>query len=187
MKTIIAVLALLVASCCAAPAPMEKSVDAHEPMLTLPQKGEAPMSEEKGEFWIPFWDFFSNMWSTEKAMPTANNEVRMAKPVNEIKKEPMRAEFDDSDEFLEEVNKFHFGESAESRELVDVDSKEARHANYKTPEHVKDAIVYNKVMPHRGDFDDYGEYLQETSRHMMEPMKAAPKAKSTWGSWFKMW
>ena len=48
-------------------------------------------------------------------------------------KRPERAEFDNSDEFLEELNHFHFGSSEEARELVEVDSEEVRHANYKTP------------------------------------------------------
>ena len=50
-----------------------------------------------------------------------------------VLKRPERAEFDNSDEFLEELNHFHFGSSEEARELVEVDSEEVRHANYKTP------------------------------------------------------
>jgi len=166
---------------------------APEQMIVMPEKGEAPMREDQqwtkgkenpeetqGVFWVPFWDFFSGMFSRKEELPKPNNEVRMAKPVHAIKK-PQRAEFDSSDEFLEELNTFHFGES-ESHELVDVDSHEARHANYKMPEHVRDAVLYNKVLPRRADFSDYGEFLEETNRHLMAP--AQPKAKKTWfGYW----
>lgn len=202
MKTIFAVLALLVASCCAVPAPM-KSLDAPEQTVMMPEKGEAPIEEShkwtkgeekmveetSGEFWIPFWDFFSNVFSKKEELPTPNNEVRMAKPVPMLKK-PQRADFDNSDEFLEELNTFHFGESSESRELVQVESQEVRHANHKAPEHVRDAIIYNKVMPKREDYDDYGDFLEETNRHMMGTVvhkKAEPKVKSTWSSWFGKW
>jgi len=194
MKTIIAVLALLVASCCAVPAPMKT--------VNMVMKGEAPMEENhrwtkdenvemapqesEGEFWVPFWDFFSNMFSQTEELPEANNEVRMASPERELKR-PERAEFDNSDEFLEELNHFHFGSSEEARELVEVDSEEVRHANYKTPEHVRDAILYNKVMPKRGDFEDYGDFLEETHRHLMGPVQKKAEPKSTWNSWFGGW
>jgi len=162
-------------------------------MVVMPEKGEAPMREDhkltkgnespqeaQGVFWVPFWDFFSGMFSKKEELPKPNNEVRMARPVDAIKK-PQRAEFDSSGEFLEELNDYLFGES-QSNELVDVESNEARHANYKAPEHVRDAILYNKVLPRRADFSDYGEFLEETNRHLMAP--AQPKAKKTW---FGMW
>jgi len=191
MKTVIAVLALLVASCCAVPAPVKQSA----PILL--QKGEAPVEEyvemapeePTGVFWVPFWDFFSNMFSKKEELPEPNNEVRMARPAR-LHKKPERAEFDNSDEFLDELNHFHFGSSEETRDLVEVDSEEVRHANYKAPEHVRDAILYNHVMPKRADFEDYGEFLEETHRHLMTPhvhKKAEPKVKSTWNSWFGKW
>ena len=58
-------------------------------------------------------------------------------------------------------------------------------------EHVKDAILYNKVMPKREDFSDYGDFLEATNRHMMgSPVmhkKSHSKVKSTWNSWFGKW
>jgi len=206
MKTIFAILALLVASCYAAPAkegnaPVLLDKPAESPMV-LPVKGEAPikpvelvkgdenaLEEEKGEFWIPFWDFFSGLFTTKREeLPKSNNEMRMAK-ADPINKRPNRADFDDSGEFLEAENIYHFGESEETQELVQVDSEEVRYANYKAPEHVKDAILYGKVMPKQSDFSDYGDFLEASSRHLMEPVvavksKAQPKIKKTWNTWF---
>lgn len=205
MKIIFAVLALLVASSFAAP--VEKTLGpankAQAPVLILPEKGEAPIKEEEqwskgeentkpsaesGELWIPFWDFFSNLFSKKALLPTPNNEVKMAKPAQ---KKPVRGDFDTSDEFLEELNVYHFGESEESRDLVEVDSNEVRHANYKAPEHVRDAILYNKVMPKKEDYDDYGDFLEATNRNLMGPTvvhkKKKPAMKSTWTGWFNKW
>jgi len=104
---------------------------------------------------------------------------------------PNRANFDDSGEFLEAENVYHFGESEEVQELVNVDSDEIRRSPHKAPEHVKDAILYGKVLPRQEDFSDYGDFLEATNRHMMgSPVvhkKPQPKVKSTWNSWFGKW
>jgi len=196
MKTLFAIFALFVVSCYAAPAPADKT----EAVLIVPQKGEAPIKEEplpikgdnaenavteeetSGEFWIPFWDEISGWFSKKEELPTSNNEVKMAKPVP---KKPMRADFDDSHEFLEELNVYHFGPE-ESQELVAAaNHEESRNALHKTPGHVKDALVYNKVnMPRADDYEDYGEYLSKTSHRLMAPEVQATKPKSTWYSWF---
>ena len=46
---------------------------------------------------------------------------------------PNRANFDDSGEFLEAENVYHFGESEEVQELVNVDSDEIRRSPHKAP------------------------------------------------------
>lgn len=197
MKTTFAVLALLVACCYAAPA--EKSFKKADQEMITPIKGEAPMEEaqmwtkdeqnsvEESEVWIPFWNLFSS-WFTKEESPKTNELIMSAKP--EPKQKPVREHFDDSGEFLEEMNVYHFGESEEEQQLVSVDSDEIRRSPHKAPEHVKDAILYNKVMPKRDDFSDYGEFLEATNRHMMgSPVmhKAQPKVKSTWNSWYSKW
>merc|ERR1712002_122721 len=206
MKTLFAIFALFLVSCYAAPAPADKSINrvdkTPEPVIILPEKGEAPIKEEppigkgeenahnavkedetEGEFWIPFWDTFSGWFSKKEELPSSNNEVKMAKPAPVLKK-PQRADFDDSHEFLEELNTYHFGPE-ESRELVNVEDQEARYAVRRTPEHVKDAELYGKVMPRKEDYDDYGEYLSKSSDHIMAPEVQKTKPKSTWYSWFK--
>jgi len=190
---------VMVACAYAAPALEGKALKkADQGMMTL-VKGDAPMEEakpikgeqntveESGKLWIPFWDFFSSLWKEEPKPET--NEIESAKP--EPRNRPDRADFDDSGEFLEAENVYHFGESEETQELVNVDSDEIRRSPYKAPEHVKDAILYNKILPKKEDFSDYGEYLEATNRHMMgSPVvhkQAQPKVKSSWNSWFGKW
>jgi len=200
MKTTFVVLAIMVACTYAAPAPGEKVLQKAEQDMITSVKGEAPMEEpkvitkgeqntieESGEVWIPFWDFFSSFFKDEPKPET--NVIKSTKP--EPRPRPNRANFDDSGEFLEAENVYHFGESEEVQELVNVDSDEIRRSPHKAPEHVKDAILYGKVLPRQEDFSDYGDFLEATNRHMMgSPVvhkKPQPKVKSTWNSWFGKW
>lgn len=185
MKTIFAVLALLVACSYAAPAPGNLiKGDAHmeEPMELT--KGEQN-TVETGEMWIPFWGYISSWFKSEPKPVEETNEI---KP--EPRQRPNREDFEDSGEFLEAENTFHFGESEEEQQLVHVDSEEVRRSPFKKPAHVKDALLYGKVLPKEEDFSDYGDFLEATNRHLMGPKvvkKAAPKVKSTWNTWFSKW
>jgi len=187
---IFAVLALFVACCYAAPAnkenlaPMKGEAPLEE--LTTVTKGEQNTVEEEttGEVWIPFWSYISSWFNKEEA--PKHNEIKSAKA--ETPKKPTREHFDDSGEFLEELNTYHFGESEEELKLVHVDSEEIRRSPHKPAEHVKDAILYNKVLPKRGDFSDYGDFLEASNRHIMgSPVSEKndqAKVKSTWNTWF---
>lgn len=191
MKAIFAILALLVATSYAAPAKI----------LEIPTKGESPLKHDvlkgdaavqvKGELWIPFWGFFSNMF-TKKQIPVHNDEMKLAKAVNEPPKReaPKEADFDTSAELLEAQSVHFFGVSSEETELPKVDSDEVRLGNYRAPEHVRDALLYGKVMPKRADFSDYGDFLEETNKHLMMPVVhkvVEEPAKSSWSSWFSWW
>jgi len=167
-------------------------------------------------FWDFFSSFFSKKETPKTEMTLgATNEINEVKPSPcecetckrcercrrgdrcercngcnrpEPRKIPVRDHYEDSGEFLQELNTFHFGESEEEQQLVDVDSDEIRRSPHKAPEHVKDAILYNKVLPKREDFSDYGDFLEATNNHLMgSPVmakKAEPKVKSSWNSWF---
>jgi len=209
MKTTFAVLAVLVVCSYAAPAPAEKALKKADQEMITPIKGDAPMEkqhmvtkgeqneveEATGEVWIPFWDFFSSFFS-KKETPKTETTLKATNEINEVKPEPrkipVRDHYEDSGEFLQELNTYHFGESEEEQQLVEVDSDEVRRSPHKAPEHVKDAILYNKVLPKRDDFSDYGDFLEATNNHLMgSPVitkKAEPKVKSSWNSWFgKRW
>jgi len=184
MKTIFAIFALLAVTCFAAPALEKSKALKYDQPLT---KGEAHMQnavEPESKFWIPFWDYVSGWFSQKQELPTSNNEAKMAKAVEptflpNIK----RHEFDDSHEYLEEVNNHLFGEEEETQELKEVHSEEARLMNYKTPEHVRDAVIHNKVsMPKRANFEDYGDFLEETSHRLLGRAEKA-KPKSLWDFW----
>merc|ERR1711931_162576 len=147
-------------------APMEK-----QHMVTKGEQNE--VEEATGEVWIPFWDFFSSFFS-KKETPKSETTLKATNEINEVKPEPrkipVRDHHEDSGEFLQELNTYHFGESEEEQE------------------HVKVAILYNKVLPKRDDFSDYGDFLEATNNHLMgSPVitkKAEPKVKSSWNSWF---
>merc|ERR1712243_316874 len=94
-----------------------------------------------------------------------------------------KEDFYDSHEFLEEMNNHLFTETEESQELKEVHSEEARFMRHKTPEHVRDAVIHNKVnMPQRDNFEDYGDFLEETSHHFLGRAEKA-KPKSLWDFW----
>jgi len=183
MKTVFAIFALLAVTCYAAPALEKSKTLKYEQPLT---KGEAHMQsavQPESKFWIPFWDYVSGWFSQKQELPTSNNEVKMAKAVEptylpNLKKE----DFEDSHEFLEEMNNQLF-EVEESQELKSVHSEEARFIHHKTPEHVRDAVIHNKVnMPQKHNFEDYGDFLEETSHHLLGRAEKA-KPKSLWDFW----
>jgi len=187
MKTVFAIFALLAVTCYAAPALEKSKTLKYDQPLT---KGEAHMHnavEPESKFWIPFWDYVSGWFSQKQELPTSNNEVKMAKAVDptypptylpNLNKE----DFADSHEFLEEMSNQLF-DTEESRELKEVHSEEARFMHYKTPEHVRDAVIHDKVdMPKRADYDDYGDFLEKTSHSLLGRAEKA-KPKSLWDFW----
>jgi len=166
-------------------------------------KGEEPMNrarvtkgnenaivEDKPEFWIPFYDFFATIF--QKKMPTPNAESKSL-PLKQKRLKPNRDEFDDYNDYLDAHNDYLMKsseESEESAELVNGNSEEdkAKFVHHKHPEHVKDALLYNKVaMPHRAEFEDYGEYLEETNDHLMPATKKSAEKPSYWSKWFSSW
>jgi len=190
MKTVFAIFALLAVTCYAAPALEKSKTLKYDQPLT---KGEAHMQnavEPESKFWIPFWDYVSGWFSQKQELPTSNNEVKMAKPVDPTYLPNVNKEdFKDSHEFLEEMNNRLYTETEESQELKEVHSEEARFMHHKTPEHVRDAVIHHKVnMPKRDDYKDYGDFLEETSHRLLgRAQKAKPaekaKPKSLWDLW----
>merc|ERR1712168_41219 len=146
MKTIFAIFALLAVTCYAAPA-LEKSKTLKYEYDVPLTKGEAHMQNEpEGKFWIPFWDYVTGWFSKKQELPTSNNEMKMAKPVEPTYLPNLnKDDYEDSHEFLEEINNRLFTVKEETQELKEVHSDEVRYMNYKTPEHVRDAVIHGKV------------------------------------------
>jgi len=212
MKYVLALVALLVASSYAAPGKILELPNTEDPMvetlannpvkeehpMVIP-KGEEPMNsvkvtkgnenaivEDKPEFWIPFYDFFSTIF--QKKLPSPNAETKSL-PGKAMRVKPNRDEFDDYNDYLDAHSDYLMkgsGESEESAQLVDTNSEEDRGkiVRFEHPEHVKDALLYNKVkMPNKAEFADYGDFLEKTNERLMPGPKTTEKP-SFWSKWF---
>jgi len=147
--------------------------------------------EPESEFWNPFYDLLSLVFAPAPTqLPKANNKMRMARSSRSTRRKrvpkPHRSNFDNSGEYLDAHNNHLFGSQESAEDLVNPNSEEDKAARNPMKDHIRDTLLYNKVMPDRDAFDDYDSYITSFNNHLMSPVKKAnKKPRSIWGSWFK--
>jgi len=157
------------------PAPVKHD---ESPVVVLPpvQPEQPAKSSEEAEFWNPFNEWWS--WTPQdKRLDQATNsllEMRIANP-KMAPIAPKQENYVDYGAFLDAHSVFLHGEEKQLPKLVDVEGDEHRLMGQQLPEHAMDALVHDKILPERDDFEDYGEFLGSVHEILTERQERLDK------------
>ena len=100
-------------------------------------------------------------------MPNLNPLLTPFRP--EPRQRPNRENFDDSGEFLEAENIYHFGESEEEQQLVVVDSDEVRRAPHKASVRTKLEVIKDHAYSYTEEFQFLNPSLTQITKYNKIP------------------